>query len=98
MKKPDFSEEISQLIDLGEEHARDRDWIDYPQKFGLEKKHIPELIAVALDEEMYFLEEELNSGWAHIHAWRTLGQLKRILNPLFACFSQKIASFFLFRA
>jgi len=44
-------------------------------------------------EESFFAPENRKSVNAQIKA-----VLKRILNPLFACFSQKIASFFLFRA
>ena len=42
----------------------------------LEKKHIPELIKMATDEELNQGDSDSQVVWSPVHAWRALGQLK----------------------
>ena len=87
MTASDYPEPVRQLIDIG---YPERNWPDYPAKFGFTRAHIPDLIRLAEDTDLRFgevtLEEEdyLNqqdddelTRWsAQIHAWRALAQLK----------------------
>jgi hypothetical protein len=48
--------------------------MDY-RALGLGPEHVPDLIRMALDEELYWSEVENEAVWAPIHAWRALAQL-----------------------
>jgi len=52
-----------------------RKWPDY---LGLEisPEHIPDLIRMALDEELHRAGSDSLKVWGPIHAWRALGQLR----------------------
>ncbi len=78
----DFSDPVLALCALGEDPARKREWIDYPTVLGLTNEHIPELIRI-VDEIEVFIPEDVDTDiqdapeiYAPIHAWRALGQLK----------------------
>jgi len=66
---------VSQLLTLGEDAARGVEWFDY-LSLGFSDNDIPELLRMALDEDLFWAETESASVWAPIHAWRTLAQLK----------------------
>lgn len=53
------------------------DWADYPAEFGLGSEHVPDLIGMVGDEDLYESQDEL-AFWATIHARRALGQLKAV--------------------
>ena len=77
----DFSEPILALCALGEDPARQREWIDYPTTLGLTEEHIPELIRIVEDIEIFMpeyedVDEDAPEIFSSIHAWRALGQLK----------------------
>jgi hypothetical protein len=67
---------VNQLLSLG---AIDGDaWLDY-RSLGLSDVHVPVLIEMLLDERIawdaYPEGEDETPYWAHVHAWRALGQL-----------------------
>lgn len=75
----DFSEPVLALIQLGEDPARQRGFPDYLDLVGLTAEHIPELIRIVKDIEIFMPEEDIgdyDEVYAPIHAWRALGQLK----------------------
>jgi hypothetical protein len=42
---------------------------------GLSEADVPELIRMALDQDLFIADSEDDAVWAPIHAWRALGQL-----------------------
>ena len=77
----DFSEPVLALCALGEDAARQSEWIDYQATLGLKDEHIPELIRIVEDIEIFMpededVDEDAPEIYAPIHAWRALGQLK----------------------
>lgn len=78
----DFSEPVLALTQLGEDPARQRGFPDYIELVGLTAEHIPELIRIIEDFDLFFMpdddldDEDPAEGYAPIHAWRALGQLK----------------------
>lgn len=50
-------------------------WPDYTQ-LGIGAAHVPDLIRMALDEDLHGGDSNSPEVWAPIHAWRTLGQLR----------------------
>jgi len=73
MTKSDYTEPVSQLLTLGDEFDQS-EWRDY-SVLGLTTDHIPDLVRMALDEDLW-VDTESNEIWAGIHAWRALGQLR----------------------
>mgnify|MGYP006143938411 CR=1 FL=1 len=65
---------LDRLLKLGAEPARRRTWPDY-RTLGLEGRHVPALIRMAVDPARHAAEERDPAGWAPLHAWRALGQL-----------------------
>jgi len=72
-------------------HAKD--WPNYVQELGLTAEHIPSLIDMAQDDDLWvlfadgydrkdeFLDADITTEdalWAPIHAWRALGQLQAV--------------------
>ena len=62
---------VKQLFQQGDPDLI-QDWSSY-LALGITAKHIDELAKIAIDRSL--LESEEESGWASIHAWRTLGVL-----------------------
>ena len=64
-----------------------QDWSSY-LTLGITAKHINELAKLSIDRSI--LESEAESGWASIHAWRTLGALSvaESVPPLVAVLQQ----------
>lgn len=71
-----YAPPVDRLLAPGEERARQRPWPDYPAEYGLGAEHIPELIRLATDMELWFSGGEGPEIWAPLHAWRALGQLR----------------------
>jgi Protein of unknown function (DUF1186) len=72
----DYSEPVTQLLKQGECSSHGvQSWMEY-QSLGLSENDIPILIRMATDHDLYELEAENIEGWAPIHAWRALGQLR----------------------
>jgi hypothetical protein len=66
---------VSALLTAGDVRNQ-REWIDYPTQFGLSEAHVPELIRMLQDQELWWADSESDEVWANIHAWRALGQLR----------------------
>lgn len=49
--------------------------LDY-LSLGFTSEHIPDLIRMATDKDLYWADSESLEVWAPIHAWRVLGQLR----------------------
>lgn len=72
-----YSPPVAALLNIGLTYMTVliRDWIDYERKYGLNKSHIPELIAMSVDEELYTADIDGTEVWAPVHAWRALAKL-----------------------
>ncbi|HIO92706.1 MAG TPA: DUF1186 domain-containing protein [Leucothrix mucor] len=88
-----MNEKIAILNDLGDPRDIDknkgREWFDYLQ-YGFTEADVPELLSVVMDTALY--EDPAREGkciWVHLHAWRTLGQLKSVdaIEPLISMFN-----------
>jgi len=66
---------VDRLLRLGAEPARRRTWPDY-LTLGLEERHAPALIRMATDPALQAAEDRDPAGWAPVHAWRALAQLR----------------------
>ena len=62
-----------------------KQWPDY-LALGITAEHVPELIRMLIDGELYDGSEEDTSSYGPIHAWRALGQLRAeaAIGPLVA--------------
>ena len=68
---------VSQLLTYGDclKLPRWPEELDYlPLGFGSE--HIPDLIRMVLDDDLYWANSDSLEVWAPVHAWRVLGQLR----------------------
>ncbi|MEL6552096.1 MAG: hypothetical protein AAFQ63_01350 [Cyanobacteria bacterium J06621_11] len=67
-------------------------WPNYVEELGLSEAHIPELIRLAIDDELNRLAGEDVAVWAPVHAWRSLGQLKAeaAIAPLMNTFLEEL--------
>jgi hypothetical protein len=73
MNTINYPQPVDKLLTLGD--ARNvRNWSDY-LALGLGPEHIPDLIRMATDEELWADPESIEV-WAPVHAWRALGQLR----------------------
>ena len=70
----DYPPPVSQLLRLGDPSTM-RAWPDY-LALGLTLDHVPDLIRMALDEELHWADSESDEVWAPLHAWRALAQLR----------------------
>ena len=70
----DYSPPVSELLTFGD--CRElRGWSDV-LALGLGLQHVPDLMRMALDEELQWADADSLEVWAPIHAWRALGQLR----------------------
>ncbi|MDB4949245.1 MAG: hypothetical protein JWM27_1894 [Gemmatimonadetes bacterium] len=72
---PPYLPPLDQLVALGDPTEIGEDWPDYPA-MGIAAEHVPELIRMARDRDMLKADAETPEGWAGLHAWRALGQLR----------------------
>ncbi len=79
-----YAPPVDKLLSYGDSDMF-QNWDDY-LKLGFTEDHIPDLIHMATDQDLYALDSL--EGWAPIHAWRTLGQLKAqdAIEPLMSMF------------
>ncbi len=84
---------VDRLLTLGAEPARRRTWPDY-LTLGLEERHVPALIRMAVDPALHQAPERDRAAWAPVHAWRALGQLRAsaAAEPLLALLEQRMDS------
>jgi len=74
MTESNYLPPVSRLLTLGEGERR-RQWPDY-LVLGLTLEHVPDLIRMALDDELHSAAPDSLDVWAPLHAWRALGQLQ----------------------
>jgi hypothetical protein len=77
MSEP-YHDPVAQLLTLGDPRQEGpivSEWRDYPA-LGLTAEHVPELVRMALDEDLHRSDWESAEVWAPLHAWRALGQLR----------------------
>ncbi len=71
-----YSPPIDQLLTYGKPEIGDvPDWPDY-LALGLGPQHVPDLIRMVTDTTLLAPDREDLAGWAPIHAWRALGELR----------------------
>jgi hypothetical protein len=70
-----YTPPVDRLLGYGEWKVRRDSWADY-LTIGLTPEHVPELIRMATDEELWAGPETASASWAPLHAWRALGQLR----------------------
>ena len=73
---------VNKLLTLGKQQY------DYITELGLGSQHVPDLMKMAVDNELLGTDSNSTEFWAAIHAWRALGQLRvddaiALLLPLF---------------
>lgn len=86
MAEFNYTEPVSQLLKLGDVRGK-REWLDY-SSLGLTTDHIPDLIRIALDEDLLWADSDTDDVWVTLHAWRALGQLRaaEAVEPLLTLF------------
>jgi hypothetical protein len=85
MTDTSYSHPVSQLLTYGDclKLPRWPEELDYlPLGFGSE--HIPDLIRMVLDDDLYWANSDSLEVWAPVHAWRVLGllQAEAAIEPL----------------
>src|SRR4051794_32036441 len=85
-EQPSYPPPVQRLFKLrsARENSDPKLWPEY-LKLGIGPEHVPDLIRVAQGwRRHWFEEEETLAVWAHIHAWRALGQLGAVeaIGPL----------------
>ena len=82
----EYTQPVAQLLTYGDPRE-ETEWPDY-LSLGFTEEHIPELIKMAIDEDLNWTRSDCPEIWAPIHAWRALGQLKteQAIEPLMALF------------
>ncbi|MCP4542066.1 MAG: DUF1186 domain-containing protein [Chloroflexi bacterium] len=73
MTKFDYPKPVSKLLTLGEIQGTP-EWRDY-SALGLGPEHVPDLIRMTLDDDLYRAGPDNPEVWSSIHAWRALAQL-----------------------
>jgi hypothetical protein len=68
-----YSDSVAKLLEIG---TPDTSWPDYPVLYGLTAEHIPELIRMAVDEQVWEEDSESEAVYRNVHAWRALAQLQ----------------------
>lgn len=71
-----YSGTVAQLLALGSDlPIASAEWADYAA-LGITSADIPDLIEMVTDADLYILDQYAPEGWATVHAWRALAQLK----------------------
>jgi len=74
MTTTDYPPPVDKLLTLGDARDSMSHWPDY-LAYGLGPEHIPDLIRMATDKELYVAGSGSLEVWAPVHAGRALGQL-----------------------
>ena len=70
----DYPSPVSKLLAVGD--AREiSGWPNYLE-LGLTTEHVPDLVRMALDEDLHWADGESDEVWGPLHAWRALAQLR----------------------
>ena len=73
MSTANYPPPVDKLLTFGE-CSPSPEWPDY-LALGLGSEHVPDLIRMAIDEELNQAASDSLEVWAPVHAWRALGQL-----------------------
>src|SRR5438045_717083 len=69
---------VDKLLTYGRPEPKDaQNWPDYLE-LGLGPEHIPDLVRMTADEELWEAGEDASENWAPVHAWRALGELSAV--------------------
>lgn len=74
MAVQDYAMPVAQLLALGDPRG-EGEWRNYLE-LSFTSEHIPDLIRMALDEDLHWADSESKQVWSPLHAWRVLGQLR----------------------
>src|SRR5437763_16462148 len=88
----DYQPPVDKLLTYGRPESSDaQNWPDY-LGLGLGPEHIPDLLRMTADEELWDADEDASENWAPVHAWRTLGQLRAVnaVEPLLHLLEERI--------
>jgi len=78
MGTTDYPPPVDKLLTYGRpEPSNAQYWPDYLE-LGLGAEHIPDLLRMTADEELWEAGEDASENWAPVHAWRALGQLRAV--------------------
>ena len=78
MSTIDYPPPVDKLLTYGRPEPRSaQDWPDYLE-LGLGPEHIPDLLRMTANEELWEAGEDASENWAPVHAWRALGQLRAV--------------------
>ena len=82
---------VDKLLTFGNCYNYGNQWRDYITELVLGPQHIPDLIQMAVDGELYGVDSGDFKNWAPVHAWRALAQLsaKEAIEPLITLFHQR---------
>ena len=82
---------VDKLLTFGNCYNYGNQWRDYIAELDLGSQHIPDLIQMAVDGELYGVDSGDIKNWAPVHAWRALAQLgaKEAIEPLMQLFHQR---------
>ena len=70
-----YSSPVDKLLTYGNPEPVDaQDWPDYLE-LGIGQEHVPDLLRMVKDAELWEADEKSPENWAPVHAWRTLAQL-----------------------
>ena len=89
MSKRSYDNPVDTLLTLGDIRG-ERERPDYVG-LGLAREHIPELIRMATDMDLYWAGSDTEEVWAPVHAWRALGDLRaeEAIEPLLQFFDDE---------
>ena len=66
---------VDRLLQIDEDLRDSEEWHDY-RSMGIGPEHVPDLIRMAVDDELNNADPESPEFWALIHAWRALATLR----------------------
>lgn len=92
MDEVSYPSPVDKLLTYGKPEPKDaQNWPDYLAEFGLGPEHIPDLIRMVSDKELWEAPQETSENWAPVHAWRALGQLRaaNAVEPLLHLFEER---------
>ncbi len=93
--RTNYQTPVDKLLSFGNFYNDDNQWHNYIAELGLGSQHIPDLIQMALDRELYGADSDnLHDNpkhWAPVHAWRSLAQLhvEEAIEPLMQLFHER---------
>jgi hypothetical protein len=90
MNLTNYQPPVDRLLTFGDCRQKMNEWPNYVAELGLGKEQIPDLIAMAVDNNLTMPGSESLENWAPVHAWRALGQLgaEAAIEPLMVLFGQ----------